>query len=604
MVTQVQLGNFFSVNGRSVLGGVGGSGLDTQTLIESLVEAKAAQTVPLQDKIELNGERTLALGNLRTMLGTFQDAANFLRNPPGVGNEATNIFKARTGDVTSDVATPGSTYLTVTAEPGATVQSYTINSITSLAKARQQTTGAFAIASVDTAVVSAAPAAGEFGAGTVAINGQNLTLADGDTLQTVANKFNAIKSSTGISATILQVTTGQFKIVFSATETGTEADFDLTGALTATGGQTVTADPDGVLTNITFNNTQAVSNAVFSINGNAITRQTNSVDDVIADLTFNLHQPTAGAILTVDIEPDVELVKSGIINFANAYNQIKQFAAEQMQLGANGLPTETAVLANSSVLRSAMNEVNNQLAFVVQGITAGDPSRLVDIGITFEDLPAALDGEGNTTPLVRNIMTIDEGLLTSAIQSNFEGVRRLFEFDAVFSDAKLQVFSRTNALDVTDFTLDIDPSILKFDAIYDPGTGPVTVAMTAEAIVGSGWLLTGPDGTPFEGLKLIYAEETDAAIATVSLTQGIADRVYNAVEAFMTDDTGIIEVELQSLADSDTRLQTNIDKINDSVAAFREELLRKFGLLEAAIARVNNLLQALDQQDAARNANA
>jgi flagellar capping protein FliD len=155
-LTQIQLGSFFSANGKTVLGGVGGSGLDTQALIKALTDAKSFPAIQAQDQITLNDKQATALDDFATLLSLFQSSADALRNPPGVGNAADNVFKFTSPTVTSNTAVAGGTYLSVTSNPGATLQSYTVSDITSLATAASQTTGSFTLVSPDTtSVVSA-----------------------------------------------------------------------------------------------------------------------------------------------------------------------------------------------------------------------------------------------------------------------------------------------------------------------------------------------------------------------------------------------------------------------------------------------------------------
>lgn len=255
----VTLGNFFTSNGRTVLGGLGGSGLDTETLINSLADAKGAPKLKLEDKVTLNNNKISAYGQLRTLLATMKDAANFLRNPPGVGNAADNVFKYRTASVRSSTSVTASNYISVAVEPGTSVQTYNISEITSLARAKKQTTGSFAIASVNTSVVTSAAKPGFFKAGTVAVNGQSITLSAGDTLSEVAAKFNEVSGSTGIAASVIQAGASDFRLVFTATSSGTAADFDLNPPSGA-----VPADADGVFSMIS--RTNLLSNGTFDDN--------------------------------------------------------------------------------------------------------------------------------------------------------------------------------------------------------------------------------------------------------------------------------------------------------------------------------------------------
>lgn len=592
MVTQINLGSFFSANGRTVIGG-GASGIDTEGLIKGLTDARLVPATKLQDKIDLNTKKSSALTEMRQLLERFKDASNFLRNPPGVGNEADNIFNFRSASLSTNTGAAASSYLSVTVEPGAQNATYVIDNIISIAKAKKQESNVFALTDQDAQAVFAAAGPAQFGAGTVTINGQNITLTNGDSLRTVAKKFNDVKSSTGIGAQVFQVAPGNFKLIFTATQTGTTADFDLSSA------PTVTADPSGVLANITFANTQLADNARFDVDGVSIIRETNSVSDLVDGVTFNLLQDTNAAPVTqvsVDVTPDKEVIKNGIINFINTYNDFRFFVQKQSLLNSDGTPTEDAVLYGNSAMRNVLNNVSNELNRIVGGITAGNPSRLSELGISFTNYPGDAD-----LPATRNIITVDEAKLQSAIESNFDGVRRVFEFDFSSDSNNLQVFSRTNALNVQDVTLNIDPGTNTFTATYDPGTGPVTINIDATALSGgSGYTLSGQAGTVLDGLVMIY---TGSATSTVNVhvSQGIGDRIFNAMDEALEDTTGILDVEEQSYVDQSDRWQTEIDRINEQVDKYREQLLKKYSDLEAAISKVNNILLSLDAQAQARS---
>lgn len=588
MVSQVTLGNFYSANGKTVVGGAGGSGIDTEGLIKSLTDAKALPATKLEDKITLNEKRSTALTEMKDLIDRFRDAANFLRNPPGVSNDTDNVFKHVTSGVTSNTSITGSTYLTVTATPGSDLRDYAI-SVTTLAKATKQSTGVISIATADSQAVFAAPAASQFGAGIIVVNGATITLADGDSLNTVASKFNAVSDTSGITASVIKITDGSFKLLYSATATGTTADFDLETV------GTVSSDPSGALAQITFTTEQDATNAQFIIDGITITRQGNSIDDVIDGVTFNLLQATpALTTLTVSLKPDAELVKSGIINFVNVYNDFRTFYAKQTQVKSDGTTAEDSVLANNPTLRTAMNNISAKMATIVSGVSSS-PNRLSDLGITSVDLPAT-----DEAPLVRNAYTLDESKLDAAIAADFAGVRDVFEFQETSSNSNVRVFSRTNSLAASSLTLTLTPSTNTFQATYNNGSGPVTVSLDYTALTGGGYKLSGQSSTVFEGLVMIYGSSADST-STMTLTQGVGDLVYNLTDDLLERDTGALDSELKSIADANTQLQKNIDTINTQVEDYRTQLLKKFGEMEAAISRVNSLLTNLQAQADARN---
>ncbi len=590
MATSVSLGSFFQSNGRTVVGGVGGSGLDTETLVGSLVEARSIPKTKLEDKISVNATKQTAFSELRTLLGSFKDASNFLRNPPGVGNEADNVFEYRAATLASSTSTAASTYISVNAEPGASIQTYTITDITSTARAKKQTSNTFTIADANTSVTTALATAGMFKAGTLTVNGESITLETGDSLNTVVSKFNSVSGDSGVEASVLQVSTGNYKIVFSATATGTANNFDLDNSELVT-----VVDAGGALANLTFTNAQTATDAVFVVDGVTITRSSNAISDVVDNVTFTLLQATvpASTTITVDVQPDAAIAKSGAINFINAYNDLRVFLAQQSEIDPEtGRYVEDAVLANDPVFRTVLSSVGNEISSTVGGIAAADYSALSDIGITFTDLPESAD-----TPFTRNILTVDEDQLENALADNFDAVQALFGFTYTSNNANFRIFSRTNALDATSFTLSVNPGTETFTATVDGNT----LSLTATELTGGSWRLTAPDGSALEGLTMLYVSSTTASIS-VTTTQGIADRLFNYLGTILTEDTGALDAQIATVQDSTARFEEEITRIDRQLELYREQLLRQFAALESLLSNVNSLLTALDAQSKARYA--
>ena len=600
MVASIQLGNFFNSGGKTVSGGTGGSGIDTEALVKGLTEARLIPATRLQDKIDVNDKKAIALGEFKTLLGKFKDASAALRNPPGVGNAADNAFKYRTANISSNTSLPGTDYVTVTAAPGATLQSYTISDITSIAHAKKQSTGDINIATADADAVSATPAAGQFKAGTFTLNGQSITLTDGESLNSVAARFNAVSDDTGISASIIKIATGKYQLSFSSTVTGEDADFDFNNVDVP--GTLV--DASGVFATVTVTDKQDASNAEFQLNGVPIVRQSNVVSDMVEGLSFTLKQDMLAAPLTevnIEIAADQIIEKNSIINFINTYNDLKIFAAEQSEVGDDGFYKDTAILSDNSLLRNTMNSISSQLSSIVSGLGVDAPSRLADLGITFIDQESTAE-----TPRVRNLLTVDDGKLTTAIANDSDAVRKVFEFDFNTDNVALRVFTRTNALAASEFSLTITPSTSTFEATYDDGSGPETIEVDAIEIrnagtgLVTGYTLKGKVGTVLEGLVLVYASTADST-ANVTATQGVADKLFNIADPTLKIETGALAIELNSLKDADTRLTDNIAKINADVETYRLLLLDKFARLEQAIANINTLLASINANDDARN---
>ncbi len=584
MVTQITLGNMFTSNGKTVLTG-GSSGLDVESMVKNLADAKRLPAKALEDKITQNESKATAYTEMQTLLTDFRDAASNLRNPPGVQNSADNIFEYRSSEVSSNTSVAGSTYLDVTTEPGTTTGQYTVT-VDTLATQSIKTTNSFALADLNTAAVGAGVTL-PFHAGNLILgaSGTSIALANGDTLGQVISKINAASGTSKIQATAIMVSTGNYQISFKSTETGAAMNYDI-----------VTPNAGVLNTGIAFN--QTAVNSSITIDGTPISRSSNSIDDAIDGMTFNLKAQTPLATsLTLDVAADTDLAKQGIMKFVDSYNALRLFVSRQSELGNDGKPTKDAVLANDGTMRLTMTRVNAEMADVVQGLTAGDPARLSDIGITYDDFAG-----DDTNPFTRNILVVDEDKLDSALSSNFDAVRKVFEFDYSSDNADFQIFSRTNGLAVSNATISINQTTGVYQATYTLNGTTTTVNLDKETLSSTAIILKGQNGTALEGLNMIYSNTTNATIH-LTLSQGVGDRVFNAIDDLLDETTGAVAVASQKLIDDDTRYQKEIDKIDTSIETFRQKLLDKFAALEKALSQANSILQSIDANTNAGNNN-
>lgn len=570
----ISLGGMFQSGGRTIISG-GSSQLDTEALITSLMEAKRLPAVRLESTIENNVAKIDALGELSSILERFRDAANFLRNPPGVANAASNVFNYSSAVVSANTGS-GSNYLSVTVEAGTTPSSYNMT-VDQLATRQTRVTNTFAAEGMSAQVVGGG---GPFNAGTMQLgpDGVEVTLEDGDTLGDVLAKINAVKGESGVEASAIKVSEGNYRITFKATQTGTDQNFDFNAA-----------NP-GLLNIGFFSETDAVD-AMVTIDGTQVTRQSNSISDLVDGATFNLTQVTpSGTQLTVGIQEDTSLAKSAILNFVDAYNEFRVFAAKQTETNDEGARLEGAVLGANSSLRALTNAIGSEISAVVSGL--GDLNSLAALGIKLTDFPG--DSE---TPFTRNILQVDETKLDAVLASDFDAVRKVFEYDYVADNPNFMVFSRSNSFGANEITFNID----RTNGVYEAVVNGQTIVLEASPLSSGGVSLTAPAGSPIAGLNVLYTSDDDATV-TMTQTQGVGDRLFNALNDALSEEGGIVAQEMRSLNERNTRLQQDIDRIDTMIESYRESLIEKFSALEAAIAAVNSILQLLEAQADARNA--
>jgi flagellar hook-associated protein 2 len=158
---------------------------------------------------------------------------------------------------------------------------------------------------------------------------------------------------------------------------------------------------------------QAARDAFVSINGQALQRSSNAIDDVVSGVTFNLNTPTvpsAGAIAslssttfasgttdaTINITAGAEdLSAQAVTDFVTAYNDLISFYKTETVASTNA--DERGVLNGDSNIRSFMDRLRG---LYTQGIRLADGSNIsfTSIGIEFQrDGTLFLDtGELNT----------------------------------------------------------------------------------------------------------------------------------------------------------------------------------------------------------------
>ena len=587
-ISAINLGNTFTnANGTSVTAGLS-SGINTSSIIDQIVSAQTSQVTTLQDQVTVSNSQTTALNSLKQYITSLQSAASLLSNPQSPDSN-TNLFAVRTSNITSNTSQAASNYLSATVNSAATTGSYTISNLTSLATATVQETNAFSIANADTSVVGASPSNGYFTAGSFTINGKTITLTAGETLNQIASAFNTANSGsspTGITASVLQTSSGQYKLILTG-QTGASNSFDLSGNSAST-------TSGGALNKVTFATDQTAGNASFQLNGVAIDRSTNSINDLITGVTINLLQDTktqSNASFTINIAPDTNSISQGIQAFATAYNNFLTFYAQQTQFDSTtSAPAKTAVLYSDTALKNIYNTLTSQVDSIVGGLGLGD------IGLSFADTPAT-----TTTPDVPNTISIDSTALTNALTNNFSNVEKVFGYNATSSSDKLAVYQGPNDATISNFTINVDQTNSVYTAHYTDASGNAqTINLTKTTLGSTGSIsLTAPTTSGLNGLTLIYTGTGDETGITVTATNGIANLINNFSTIAIAANTGLIATDQQAIATKVTTTQTQITAINTQISNTRQQLLSKFSSLEAAITAANASLNYLNAQQLA-----
>ncbi|CAA9892322.1 Flagellar hook-associated protein 2 [Candidatus Methylobacter favarea] len=357
-----------------------GSGIDIEGLITKLVAAEGQPATKRLDTKEAGLQADLsALGSVKGALSSFQTSLQGLKNA--------SAFQART-------ATSSNTDLfTVSANSSAVAGSFSVT-VDQLAQAAKVRSIDF---TSDTEVVGAGSLAIGLGAANFTID-----VAADTTLAGIRDAINQASDNPGIKATIITVDSGS-QLVLTSDKVG--ADNAITIAATdadALDGKDLTRLATANLISV-----QSAQDAIIHVDGQQVTRSSNSLSDVIPGVTLSLVKADASKTESLSVDLDKSSVKSKIDDFIKAYNALAETLGSLSKYDA---ATKTGgPLLGDATLRGIQNQIRQALSNPVQG--AADFSSLSEIGVTSSKTGA---------------LELDAAKLDKALSSNFDSISKLF----------------------------------------------------------------------------------------------------------------------------------------------------------------------------------
>jgi flagellar hook-associated protein 2 len=378
--------------GNTVISSTGiGSGLDITSIVSSLTTAAGlAQNNQLADRKSSLTAQVSAYGTFSSALDTLQATLTTLKLPSALAGRTVTV-----GDPT--IATASATSNTTPAQYSLTVGN--------LATAASLSSTHFLNSSAT------------IGTGTLTLavggNSTDITIdSSNNTLAGIAAAINGAVNNPGVTASILTTTDGS-RLVLSGTATGTANAISVSETGGDGGLSALVYDPanPASLTN-TLTQTQAATDANFSVNGFPATSASNQVTTVINGVTLNLlKQTVVGTPTTVTVGTDSAGAQTSIGTFVTALNGL--ITAIQ-SLTSYDPSTQTAgPLLGNATLQSFQNQLGKILDQVKSGNT-GAATSLASLGIT-----ANTQGTYDTnTDTLGNTLTAN----LSAVTGFFSGI--------------------------------------------------------------------------------------------------------------------------------------------------------------------------------------
>ena len=315
-----------------------------------------------------------------------------------------------------------------------------------------------------------------------------------------------------------------------------------------------------------------------------IERTSNTISDLFGGVTVSLFQAEPGTTIRIDVDRDLNAVKSAVTGFVQAYNAVKAFVNGQDLTD----PTNGGKASGAGPLFGSrtLGEIAAKLGRILGAgtpVVSGDFSVLSQIGVRFVDNGTVAD------PTERNTLVVDEAALDQALLNHPDDVRRLFAFDMSSSDPRITLlgFTGKTSFSGTGYTLN-----LTHDGISLTGADIDGIAGSATV---NGNTINVTDATGAAGLTLLYSGDTSASGIQINLTPGVGAQLFFAIDDMLDPSQGQVQAEIDSLTDQNTAAQERIDRMLQRLDYQRQQLTNRFIAMESALATMSSLLDSIKQ---------
>jgi flagellar hook-associated protein 2 len=351
-----------------------GSGLDVNSIIDSLIKVEQVPLTKLQTVGSTMQTKLSAFGQMQSLVSSFRDAAAQLQNPTSY-----SVTSAASSDTTAVGASSGAKALPGTYSVSVTSLSATQNTVSASGQFTAGTdpvgTGSITISlgtwSTGQTAFTAKPGATDV---VIPIGASENTLAG------IRDKINA--ANAGVSATIVTDASGS-RLALQSSAPGAVNGFrvsvtdDDTNNTDALGLSRLAFDPPNATAGQSI--TQSAANTRASINGIAVETASSTLADVVDGMTFNLSKVTTSPV-TVSVTRNTDSVKTQITNFVASYNALSSFLSSATQYDAS--TKKSALLQGDATTTGLQNQLRSMISQGGKASTAF--GSLSDLGLEFQ----------------------------------------------------------------------------------------------------------------------------------------------------------------------------------------------------------------------------
>lgn len=312
----------------------GFNGIDFNTVITALMTQASAPLTALQNQQSAIQSQINTFGTLSTKISTLNTAAATLADA--------KAFSAYTGSTTD------STAVTVSTDADAVAGHYDVK-VKELAHAQVTASTSSAPDAATTAVATG---------GSLTVNGVDVLVTGSQTLKQLAAAINGT-AGVGVTASVVQASTGHYKLVLTGAATGADKAFTIANHLTGGAGVAFAdTDGDGLSGNSAGDNAVSATDADITVNNVEAISGTNTFDSVIAGATLTVSKKAPDVVVGVDVVADASALKASTNTFISAYNDFVTFADNQANAASSGT---ASAIGRDPIMRQLRSQLRSAL---------------------------------------------------------------------------------------------------------------------------------------------------------------------------------------------------------------------------------------------------
>jgi flagellar hook-associated protein 2 len=525
--------------------------VDWDALIAAQVATKTASATTIQTSVTANEAKIAAYQSFQTLLSTLTTDTTALAKSI-VNSLSSSAYGARSATITSTGDVSASSAVSMSITNGAATGDHTLT-VSQIATAQKVISTSVADQTADLDYT------GTFSLGLAGGTSVDISITSGMSLQDVADTINAQTSSTNVQASIIQVSSSSYEMVLTANNDNADIETSVVSGADVLNSLGLT-DSSGAFADVL----QTAQPAIFTLDGIALTRNTNDITDVLSGVTFSLLQSTpTGSTVDISIEPDTSQISTSLSTFVTAYNAVRDYVTSQQTLSSDGTVDSSAVLFGDGAIRNIMTQLEQSMNTSVGGLS------MTDLGLSFSDT---------------NDLQLDTSTLATTLTDNLSGVIALLAAKTSTSSSALAVVN-TNTSPPASFTLDL--AVDSSGALISASVGGDDSLFTV-----SGNTIIGAANTVYAGMAFTYSGSTAQSI-TISSTIGIAAQINALATTASNTSTGSLQDMVSNLQSQDTTMTQQISDITARAAVYKAMLTAQYAKYQTAISTANSTLDYL-----------